>query len=139
MYELDFNPYDDLDEGEDEGMVLIEEKPKRRKRKRNPEPVFVATPLLILGLAYLGWCGFRYSQDKLWTWQPWQRTLGRRRLLTTPSPTEAERQRQARQQADLDRATEAMMAPAPSVQEIDVWRKPTYRPVTEEVVSFIYP
>lgn len=134
MNELDF--YNPDDEEDDFELVEVAEKPrKRRKRKRNPEPaITVATPVLLLIAGYLGWCVYAQSKTKVWTWTPWKLAVQpAKRLLrrANPNNTEAERA--------YDRAVEKMMAPAYSVQEVDAWKKPTYRPVTEETVNFIYP
>jgi len=133
MNELDFyNPYDD----EDDLILIEEEKPKKRRRKRNPEPIAIATPILLLLAGYLGWCAYS-SRYATWSWQPWKKLAGKSRLqLRRTNPqTEAEKQRQAA----YDVAVEKMMAPAPSVEEIDVWRPPKHDALEKEVVSFITP
>lgn len=139
MNEL-YNPYDDElydDEGE-EGLALVEvaEKPKKRRRK-NPEPIAMATPILLVAVGYLGWCLYNQTKYKVWNWQPWK-LAGRPRLqLRRANPqTEAEKQRQA----EFDRAIEQSLKPSVITVDTDIpWKKPTIKPSDEEVVSFIYP
>ena len=139
MDELAFleNPelYDDDDELD--GLTLVEvEKPKRRKRKRNPEPAFVASPLLLLGLAYAGWILFNKSKFGTWNFAPWK-LAGRSRLqLRQANPqTEAEQRRQA----ELDKAIEKMMEPSVITVDTEVPWRPVYGNTEKERVSFIEP
>lgn len=144
MNEL-YDDYDELDDYNPEGLQLVEvaEKPKKRKRRKNPEPTTIAmataTPVLLLIAGYLGWCAYA-SKSGLWSWQPWKKLAGRPRLQlrrTNPNATEAERQ--ARQQAQFDRAIEESLKP--SVVTIDTvvpWR-PVYADTEKERVSFIVP
>lgn len=132
MNELTF--YDEL--GDD--MMLVEERPKKRRKRKNPEPAVIATPILLLGVAYLGWCAYNQSLYKVWNWQPWKLGGHPRLQLRQPSTNEAQRQ-QTRQQASYDAAVEKMMAASPSVVEKDIWEKPGFKPTSEEVVSFIEP
>ncbi|MBA7610858.1 hypothetical protein ES703_18072 [subsurface metagenome] len=128
-----YNPWDD-----DELAPVEVEKSKKRRRRKNPAPTTIATPILLLIAGYLGWCAYAQSKYKVWNWQPW-RLAGHPRLqLRRPSTNEAQRQ-QARQQSDLDKAIEQMMAAAPSVVEKDIWQKPGFKPTSEETVSFIEP
>lgn len=138
MNEL-YNPYDDelYDDDEEVGLELVEvaEKPRKRRKRKNPEPaITVATPLLLLIAGYLGWCVYAQSKTKVWTWTPWKLAIQpAKRLLrrANPNNTEAERA--------YDRAVEKMMAPAVSVVERDIWKVPTYRPIFEETPGFIEP
>jgi len=126
--------YDELDD-EDYDLELIEAPKRKRRKRKNPEPVFVATPLLLLIAGYLGWCGFRYSQTKVWSFTPWK-TLGRRRLLKAPNAEQVEQRRQA----EYDRNVEAMMAPAESVDLSAIkWKAPKFGDNSGEIVSFIEP
>jgi len=133
MYELDF-PNPELDD-----LELIEAKPRKRRRKKNPEPaIAVATPVLLLGLAYAGWILFNKSKFGVWDFTPWKLAgLTKPRLQLRRNTNEAQEERR---RASLHEAIEEMMKPSVyTVEEIDTWKKPTYRPVTEETVSFIYP
>lgn len=137
MNEL-YNPYDD--EEDDFELVEVAEKPRRRKRKRNPEPVItVATPLLLLIAGYLGWCAYS-SRNATWSWQPWKKLAGRPRLQLRQNTNEAQREEERRRQAEFDRAIEQSLKPSVITVDTDIpWRKPTIKPRDEETVSFIYP
>jgi len=130
MDELDF--YDD---DEEYGLALAEAPKRKRKRRRNPsnpEPIAIATPILLLVAGYLGWCAYAQTKTGHWTFTPWKTTPIARRLMR------ANPLRQNEYRA-YDRAVEQMMAPAVSVVEQDVWRKPTYGNTEKEVVTFIEP
>ncbi|MBA7472066.1 hypothetical protein ES707_07386 [subsurface metagenome] len=132
MNEL-YNPYDDEDD-----LMLVENKPKRRKRK-NPEPVItVATPLLLLIAGYLGWVAYNQTKYKVWNWQPWQLArLAKPRLRLRQNNAQAEEERR---RAEFHRAVEESMKPTVFTVDTDIpWRKPTIKPRDEETVSFIYP
>lgn len=133
MEELIYNPWDD-----DELALVEVEKPKKRRKRKNPEPAFIATPILLLVAGYFSWVLYNQSRFKVWNWQPW-RLAGKPSLqLRRVNPqTEAEKH-EARRQADLDRATEAMMAPAFSVVEQDLWRRPSHDALEKEQINFIY-
>lgn len=139
MDELDFyNPYDDYDE-EGEGMVLIEDKPKKRRRKSNPsyQTSAIVMPALLLAIGYLGWCAYA-SKSGLWSWQPWKKLAGRSRLQLRRSNlnnTEAEKRRQA----EFDRAVEESLKPSVVTVDTEIPWRPVYGNTEKERVSFIEP
>lgn len=133
MDELMF--YDD--ELDDEGMVLIEEKPKKRRKRKNPEPTTIAMPLLLIA-GYLGWCAYNQSKYKVWDWTPW-RLAGKPSLKLLRQPRQTEEERQRARQAAYDMAVEKMMAASPSVVEEDKWRPRFFNGSEKETVSFIRP
>lgn len=132
MNELTF--YDEL--GDD--MMLVEEKPKKRRNRRNPAPTTLAMPILLLIAGYLGWCAYAQSKYKVWSFQPWRLT-GQPKLQLRRANTQTEAERQEARQRSYDQAVEKMMAASPSVVERDIWQKPNFKPTSEETVSFIEP
>ena len=137
MDELAFleNPYDEFDD--ELGLVEVEAPKRRRRLRKNPEPAYIATPILMLGLAYLGWVVYNQTKYKVWNWTPW--TLAKPKLQLRRVNPQTQEEQEARRQADLDRATEQMMAPAFSVVEQDLWRAPSHDALEKEQISFIYP
>ncbi len=128
--------YDELDDY-DEGLALAEfEAPKRRRKRRrnpsNPEPIAIATPILLLIAGYLGWVVYAQTKTGHWTFTPWKTTPIARRLMRA-NPL---RQNDPRA---FDAAVEKMMAPAFSVIENSKWTAPKVKPSDEEIVGFIEP
>ena len=140
MNELElYNPeLDELDDDEEGDFQLVEvaEKPKKRRKRKNPEPVVVATPILLLIAGYLGWCAYSKSKTGSWSFTPWKLAVKPIQLRQTNNAQAEEERRRAEFHRHVEQATKPTVY---SVEEIDIWKKPTYRPVTEETVSFIYP
>ena len=135
MDELDF--YDPDDDDVDLALAEYEAPKRRRKRRRNPsnpEPIAIATPLLLVA-GYAGWCWWVSARKNLpWSWQPWKGIAVGRRRIPLGRPI---RQNDYRA---YDAAVEKMMKPSVfTVEEVDVWKKPITRDSEREVVSFIEP
>jgi len=123
----------------DDELALAEFEPPKRRRKRkrnprNPEPIAIASPLLLLVAGYAGWCWWASARKNLpWSWQPWKGIAVGRRRLPVGRPV---RQNDYRA---YDAAVERMMAPAVSVVEQNMWRAPRHDALEKEIVSFIVP
>lgn len=79
----------DDDEDDDWGTEII----SRPRKRSNPAADTSLSTIGIIALGgYLLWCAYRYSQTKVWSWQPWKtqpitriRQLAESRVIRPPS------------------------------------------------------
>jgi len=116
--------------------LILMENPRRRRRRRrnpsNPRPAAIATPVLLLGLAYAGWVLYNRSKHGTWNWQPWKTMpIGRRLIRANPL--------RQNPNSGFDQAVADMMRPAASVIENTKWTPPRTKRGDEETIGFINP
>lgn len=76
-----------LDEDDEE--LEVDELLPQSRRRSNPsesaDTMGIGAMLLIGSVGYFLWCAFKYSQTKVWSWQPWK-TIPISRRITAPRP-----------------------------------------------------